>query len=78
MLKEKQEKYLHYHQVKLVEYLAGVIVLLSDQSQIIKQAKFTYSPLWKALGKQTKAIKNVAQKQTKTIEEREKQILNTN
>ena len=45
MLKEKQEKYLHYHQVKLVEYLAGVIVLLSDQSQIIKQAKLTYSPL---------------------------------
>ena len=31
-------------------------MLLSDQSRIIEQAKFTYSPLGKAFEKQIKAI----------------------
>ena len=30
------------------EYLTGEEILLSNQQQIIKQAKFTYSPLGKA------------------------------
>ena len=34
------------------EYLIGQEILLSDQSRIIEQAKFTYSPLGKALEKQ--------------------------
>ena len=31
------------------EYLTGEEILLSDQSRMIEQAKFTYSPLGKAL-----------------------------
>ena len=38
------------------EYLTGEEILPSDQSRIIEQAKFTYSPLGKAFEKQTKAI----------------------
>ena len=36
------------------EYLTGEEILPSDQSMMIKQAKFTYSPLGKPLEKQTK------------------------
>ena len=38
------------------EYLRGEKILLSDQSRIIEQAKFTYSPLGKAFEKQIKTI----------------------
>ena len=38
------------------EYLTGEKILLSNQRQIIEQAKFTYSPLGKAFEKQTKTI----------------------
>ena len=38
------------------EYLPGEKVLPSDQSRIIEQTKFTYSPLGKALEKQIKTI----------------------
>ena len=34
------------------EYLAGEEILPSNQKQIINKAKFTYSPLGKAFGKQ--------------------------
>ena len=40
------------------EYLTGEKILPSDQSRIIEQAKFTYSPLGKAFGKQIKTMKN--------------------
>ena len=40
------------------EYLTGEETLPSNQQQIIEQAKFTYSPLGKALEKQTKTIKD--------------------
>ena len=40
------------------EYLTGEDILTSNQQQIIKEAKFTYSPLGKASEKQIKAIKN--------------------
>ena len=43
------------------EYLTGEEILSSSQQQIIKKAKFNYSPLGKAL-----------EKQRKTIEDREK------
>ena len=43
------------------EYLTGEEILPLNQQQIIEQAKFTYSPLGKAF-----------EKQTKTIEDREK------
>ena len=36
------------------EYLTGKEILPPDQSTVIEQAKFTFSPLRKALEKQTK------------------------
>ena len=36
------------------EYLTGEKIFLSNQQQIIEQAKFTYFPLGKAFGKQIK------------------------
>ena len=40
------------------EYLTGEEILPSNQSQIIEQAKFTYSPLGKAFEKQKKTIED--------------------
>ena len=39
----------------------------SDQSRIIEQAKFTYSPLEKAFENQTKIIEEQGQKQAKAL-----------
>ena len=38
------------------EYLTGVEILPSDQSRIIEQARFTYSPLGKAFAKHMKTL----------------------
>ena len=38
------------------EYLTGKEILPPDQSRIIEQEKFTYSPLGKTFEKQTKTI----------------------
>ena len=40
------------------EYLTDEEMLPSDQRRVIEQAKFTYSPLGKALEKQIKKLKN--------------------
>ena len=40
-LTEKQQKYLHYHHVKLIKYLTDKEILLSNKSRVIEQAKFT-------------------------------------
>ena len=50
------------------EYLTGEEILPSDQQQIIQQAKFTYSPLGKALEKQIKTIGDQGQKQAQALE----------
>ena len=47
LLSRKTDKY---------EYLTGEKLLPSDQSRIIEQAKFTYSPLGKAFEKHMKII----------------------
>ena len=47
LLSRKTDKY---------EYLTGEKLLPSDQSRIIEQAKFTYSPLGKAFEKHMKTI----------------------
>ena len=47
------------------EYLSGEEILPSNQQQIIEQAKFTYSPLEKAFGKQRKRIED--QRKNKSI-----------
>ena len=59
------------------EYLTGEEILLSNQQQIIQQAKFTYSPLGKALEKQGKIIEDQEKKQVKAIQDN-KQIVNIN
>ena len=45
-------------QIDKYEYLTGEEMLPSDQRRVIEQAKFTYSPLGKALEKQIKKLKN--------------------
>ena len=50
------------------EYLTGEEILPSNQQQIIQQAKFTYSPLGKALEKQRKTIEGQGEKQVVTLE----------
>ena len=42
-------------------------MLPSDQRRVIKKAKFTYSPLGQALGKQTKTIEEEGKKQIDAI-----------
>ena len=50
------------------EYLTGEEILLSNQKQIIEQAKFTYSPLGKAFENQIKAIAYQGKKRIKAIQ----------
>ena len=40
------------------EYLTGEEILPFDQGRVIEQAKFAYSPLGKALEKETNTIKD--------------------
>ena len=40
------------------EYLTGEVILVSNQKQIIEQAKFAYSPLGKPFGKQKRTIED--------------------
>ena len=51
------------------EYLTGEEILLSNQQQIIEQAKFTYCPLGKAFEKQIKTIEDQGEKQIKAIQD---------
>ena len=61
----KLQKYQHYHPKTWVwiwygeyEYFTSEEILAFDQSGMIEQAKFTYYPLGKPLGKQTKTIED--------------------
>ena len=49
------------------EYLTGEEILTSDQSRVIEQAKFTYSPLGKAFEKQIKTIEDQVIKQVEAL-----------
>ena len=55
--------------IRKYEYLTGEDILPSNQQQIIEQAKFTYSPLGKALEKQTKTIEAQGQKQVDALKD---------
>ena len=57
------------------EYLTGEDILPSNRQQKIEHAKFTDSPLGKALEKQIKTIKDQGEKQIKAIQDQGK--LNT-
>ena len=52
------------------DFLIGEEILPSNQQEIIKQAKFTYSPLGRAFEKQTKTIKDQGEKQIKAIQDK--------
>ena len=58
------------------EYLTGEELLLSNQRQIIQQAKFAHSPLGKAFEKQIKTIDYQEEKQIKGFEDHGKHWLN--
>ena len=60
------------------EYLTGEEILPSDQSRIIEQAKFTYSPLGRAFEKQMKTIGDQEEKQINAFEEHGKQLIKYN
>ena len=63
------------------EYLTGEDILPSNQQQIIKQAKFTYTPLGKAFEKQIKTIEDQGKKQVDALEnlkDANKQVVNIN
>ena len=62
ILTEKQQK----------RQLAGEKILSLDQSRMIGEVKFTYSPLDKYFQKQIKTIENQEKKQIKTREEANK------
>ena len=51
------------------EYFTGEQILPSDQSRIIEQNKFTYSPLNKVFERQIKTIEDKREKQIKALEE---------
>ena len=52
--------------INIFEYLTGDEILPSDQWRVIEQAKFTYSPLGKALQKAKKKIEDLRKKQIGT------------
>ena len=52
------------------EYLTGEDILPSNQQQVIKQDRFTYSPLGKAFEKQIKTIEDQGEKQIKAIQDK--------
>ena len=51
------------------EYFTGEEILPFNQKQIIKQAKFTYSPLGKAFEKQIKTIEDQEKKQVEVLKD---------
>ena len=59
------------------EYLTGEEILLSNQQQVIQQAKFNYSPLGKAIEKQRKTIEDQGKEQVKAIQDK-KQLVSIN
>ena len=59
-------------------YFTGKEIPPPDQSRVIEQVKFTYSPLEKALEKQTETIEDQGEKQIKATQKKvEKQLLRT-
>lgn len=66
---QRQLRYLHHHQVKYA-YLAGEIVLSSQQYKLEKEAKFSYLPRGKGFEKQVKSIEEQGKKQVEAIEEK--------
>ena len=60
------------------EYLTAEEILPINHRAVIEEPKFTYSPLEKALEKETKTIEDQIKKQIKATEEHEKQLVKSN
>ena len=76
ILTERQLKNQLYHPEKLINInILQVKKYYRDQSRIIKQAKFTYSPLGKAFEKQIKTIEDQGEKQIKALKGHGKQLV---
>ena len=45
-------------EIRMYQYLTGEEILSSNQSRIIEQGMFTYSPVVKTFEKQTKTVKD--------------------
>ena len=59
ILIEKQQLYLHYHQVKWIRMnFTGEEILPPVQSQMVDQTKFKYVSLGKAFKTQTKVLED--------------------
>ena len=56
------------------EYLTDDEILPSDQSRIIEQAKFTYSPLSKTFEKQVKKMEEQGKKTNRNITNQNKSL----
>ena len=76
ILKGKQQKHQLYRPEKYdkYEYLTGDEILPSDQSRIIEQAKFTYSPLSKTFEKQVKNMEEQGKKTNRNITNQTKSL----
>ena len=57
------------------EYLTSKTILPFNQSRIIEEAKFIYSPLGKGFEKQMKTTEDQGEKQIKALEENRKQLV---
>ena len=64
--------------IEKYKFLASKKIIASDQRRLIEQANFTYSPLGKALEKQTKTIEDQIKKQIKAIEIMGKKLAESN
>ena len=71
ILTEKLLKYQLYHQAKLISMNILLVKIHYHliQQQIIKQAKFAYSPLGKAFKKQIKTIEDQGEKQVEALKD---------
>ena len=64
---EKLQYDINKEAAKISALSSGEEVLASDQSKIIEQARFTYSPLGKAFEKQIKTIEEQGKKQVEVL-----------
>ena len=80
ILIEKLQNYQPYHQAKLTSMSILLVkkYYLLIKKKKIKQVKFTYSPLGKAFGKQTKTVADQGGKQVRAIKDNKTQLANTN
>ena len=60
---ERLQKYQLYHLAKLIRMNILLVKKYCHQQQMIEQTIFTYTPLGKTFGKQTKTIKYQREKQ---------------